>query len=800
MLTPTQIIEQMLKQVASYDAAHTTDTLDNSLLRVEANSLFRILRTIEETSGQRFIVTATGSHLDLIGQGMERPRLAGETDEEYRARLIYSPEFWNDCTVDGIKMMIKSYYGIDMENDEYDETRLVEPYKQAAHFFNKDKNPEEALDWEDYEGWVNPASDFGAEWMGDSTAPGAFEVHLRAFQLGEEKFLKKRQIKDEIMRIRAAGIVVFLYFHITHGADMLPPLLDRGTEFELMQQNKMDSPLVHEQYEVIITNREVSSIVSAARDKLSGKLSRRIVHDRQKNKCNDQSLEEFNQITDPYEIANREQGNAVHRSEPFVFRQSHLRNNCWNFFYGVKYEERDITIPPLISIPITALINNQSYVVGNILAKSMDEPYIVMEITGNKGNRTVYLDTSKEQEVFTNINTILDLQQAMANSKIGDLELKGNLTESINQSFRQQHKRAPIVHTYYTRPNPMVDELHHRRCEDVHGLEFYNIIEYVDFWWRVSSMEDGIISAPSIPYKLTIAKTNDGISDFWWRVTGIDGQVIGEPSKGQKLKIPGSSYLQPAMPKLDDANDWGIYYNQIDLFKICESSKQLVILEGYNPENLFFWQRSDIVSIKVSQPKDRFVLARLNIGSMLPNDPYLPWVSPLVQGGATTNSSLSIRFWENDWKKFLKWRIKALIKQGFNGIFLDGLGAWRDWQVAGQPPKDKEMRDLVAYIRNYISKILAQKNFILLAHGEEKWHFDKNYIDAIDGIVVENVFYEDGDALALSSIQERVNDLNLFLMLEKTVFVLEYLSDEDKKLAFFEQAELLNLKPWTGQN
>lgn len=798
MLTPTQLIEQMLKQVAEFDAAHTQGTLDNSLLRVEANSIFRILRTIEETSGQRFIVTATGSHLDLIGQGMQRPRLAGESDEEYRARLIYSPEFWNDCTVDGIKGMIKAYYGIDMDNDNYDETRLVEPYKQAAHFFNKEKNNEVALDWEDYEGWVDPSSDFGAEWMGDSTEPGAFEVHLKAFQVGEEKYIKKRHVKNELMRIRAAGIVVFLYFHMTYGADVIPPLLDKGNEFELAQQDSMDAPAVSEQYEVIITNGEVASIIAQATDKLSGKISRRIVHDRQINRCRNKTVSIFEEITDPYEIANLEQGNAVERPEPFVFRQSRLRNNCWNFFYGVKYEERDITIPSLISIPILATINNQTSVVGKIEAKSANTPFIVIEITGNKGNRTVYLTTNDSQEVFNNINTIVDLKEAMRSSEIGTLVLKGGLEASLNQAFRQQYKRSPVIHTYYTRPNPMIDEYHHARCEDVHGLDFYNIIEYVDFWWRVSSIEDGVVSTPSVPYKLTIAKTNDGVSDFWWRVTGIDGRAIGSPSRQQRFKVPGRSRLPYNQPKLSDINSWGMHLESISLLELCENNEQLSILEGYNPLNKFYWQRSDIASLKVSHPQDRLVLARLNIGCMPLDDPYLPWVPSLVQGGVSA-AAVAIRFWEQDWQKFIEWRIKSLVKQGFNGILLDGLDSWQMWNIEGQSTKEKEMRDLVVHIHRFVTKILVQTGFLLIANGQEQWHYDANYIDAINAIVVENVFFRDGTKLDFTTILDKVNELNLFMMLDKTVFVIESLDDYEQQVAFLEQASLLNLKPWIRQ-
>lgn len=787
MLTPTQILEQMLKQVADFDAAHVPTSLDNTLLRVEANSIFRILRTIEEVSGQRFLVTATGSYLDLIGQGMMKPRLGGESDDEYRARLIFNPQFWNDCTVDGIKQMIHSYYGIDI--DEYDETRLVELYKQAAVFFNKEQKSDN--DWEDYEGWVNPTSDFGAEWLGETTSPGAIEVHLKAFQDGEERFIKKRHMKERLMEIRAAGVVVFLYFHMTYGADLIPSMVDVGTEVELAQQDSIPSPAIYDQYELIITSGEVSQIIAQAKDELSGKLSKRIVHDKQKNKCNAQYFEDIRNDLTPYELAELEYGENTYRPEPFRFRQGRLRNDCWRFFYGVKYEERDITIPTKISIPLKAMINNESVLVGTMTAKSPSILYIVIEISGHKGNRTVYLATNTQQELYHGINSAIDLQTAMARSQIGEIAVEGiNFQASLNQMFRKQYKKEPIVHTFYTRPNPMLDDFHHYRCDDVHGLDFYSVIEYIDFWWRVSTVQEGVLSVPSVPHKLTLAKIKEGTSDFWWRVTAIDGKAVSGAQSAKHLRIVGEQTLplSSRLP-LGDIDAWSYNVEQSDIFSICTSSSQMVILNNYNLNTSYQWNRNDIVSIGTSYTPERVVIAELNIGAISINDPYLPWVDSLLQADVV-GGFIKIRAWKDEWFEFLKWRLDKIVQSGFHGILLSGLHIWGNDTISIQ-----NMHNLVNKIEHYLHNIKKKHGFYILVSYDqsqtEAW-ISSVFLQNIDAVVAQSIL----DVNLLLLHPSYINMLNLFVAQHKPVFVVtdSSLASEDKE-NFIQQMRVFGFVP-----
>ena len=826
MLTPNQILEQMLQHIVKFDGAHIPDSLDQAILKTESNKLFRILRVIEESSKQRFIVTASGAYLDLIGQGMEILRYPGEDDRSYRGRLAFNEHTWNNCTLNGIKEMIRHYYGIDIdaaagidlesekninnlppklegETDSdyfsrlsyYDDNRIMELWKQAACFHNKDRS--DAAPWSDDEGWIAPFTDFGAEWLGPTTMPGAFEVHLAAFQNGEEYLIKKRQVHQKLMAIRAAGIVVLLYFHLDFAVDSMDAPEAKISEIELINRDKLDIPkTTKETYEVIIQNGAVSSIVADIKDKLSGAISRRIVHDRQKNKCRQDYIEDVKTITDPYKLMELENGALARRSEPFRFRQSKMRNECWKMFYGVKYEEGDIAIDPKIRIPIKATVDGAQLTVASFIVEDPKIEYLVIEISGRKGKRTVALTSEVDVEQYDNINTAADLQMAIAGSKFGVLVLTSAFVGSapIDEAYPQEYDRTAKVKTYYVRKNPMVDESHFYRGEDLHGLDFYAVMDYVDFWWRVSTINEGKMSTPTVPQKLVIAKIKDGFSRFWWRITTFDGKIIHAPATQSPLELTGRSAMQDNDAKLSDIRSWGIQLKNVNPLDICSSHSDLFVIERYNPGNKRAWRRSDIISFRLSSAeKDKIILARLPIGGISLQDPQLPWV-PTILRGNVVGDIITIRFWLPEWFDFLKKIIDDIIESGFVGVYLDYMDTWPLWS-GEQPLSDFKIKELVASVNNYIKVIRSKKKFSVVVHGQENWWQDDNYLLSVDAIACENVLYNGSAAINTQEATDKVNALNVFKNKNKIVMIMDYITDMVMGAEFMNYAPLVNFVP-----
>jgi len=188
-----QIFENMLKMFLEWDGPYKEDSVDRVLLKTEANSLYKIKKDVDSNLRARFIMTAKGNDLDIIGEGMNRPRLAGEIDEAYRKRLIINDTFFNDSTLQGIKNAIRGYYGIDVDNDDYDDTKVVEVYREAL------KGGEDFIE--------------EAKFLGEETKEGKIEVHLMMVQTGDEVIISRAELFDKIYKTRAAGVLLYLIFH-----------------------------------------------------------------------------------------------------------------------------------------------------------------------------------------------------------------------------------------------------------------------------------------------------------------------------------------------------------------------------------------------------------------------------------------------------------------------------------------------------------------------------------------------------------------------------------------------------------
>lgn len=202
-----QIFETMLSMFLEWDGPYKTGSVDRVLLRTEANSLYKIKKDIDSNLRARFILTAKGDDLDIIGEGMNRPRLQGETDGDYRKRLIINDVFFNDSTVQGIKNAIRGYYGIDVDNDGLDDTKIVEVYREALK------------GGEDF--------DEGAKYLGEEFNEGVIEVHLMMVQEGDEIIIGRSELFDKIYKTRAAGVLLYLIFHSNYEDNFRMKLQDK---------------------------------------------------------------------------------------------------------------------------------------------------------------------------------------------------------------------------------------------------------------------------------------------------------------------------------------------------------------------------------------------------------------------------------------------------------------------------------------------------------------------------------------------------------------------------------------------
>ncbi len=216
-----QFFEDMLSNFLEWDGVYKIDSIDRALLKTEANSLYQISKDIDKNLRSRFVITAKNEDLDIIGEGMNRPRLAGESDSDYRKRLIVNDTFFNDSTVQGIKNALRGYYGIDIDNDNdnEDDTRLIELYKEALCCGDELNND--------------------VKFLGEEVKEGAIAIHLLMVQEGSEVIITREELFEKIYQTRAAGILLYLYWHGTEYDNIRKKLQDKTTLVSLVKNTEL---------------------------------------------------------------------------------------------------------------------------------------------------------------------------------------------------------------------------------------------------------------------------------------------------------------------------------------------------------------------------------------------------------------------------------------------------------------------------------------------------------------------------------------------------------------------------------
>lgn len=166
---------------------------------------------------------------------------------------------------------------------------------------------------------------------------------------------------------------------------------------------------------------------------------------------------------------------------------------------------------------------------------------------------------------------------------------------------------------------------------------------------------------------------------------------------------------------------------------------------------------------------------------------------PILPAGApkgTPASAYSVRFWDADWEKVLKSAVAEDRRDGFDGVCLFGLDAYRS-SLGEHPAAAQDMERLISDTAGDVRK--SASNFLIVVvdnDGMISKLTDKqraDYSGAIDAVVAQGVFYGGSKPVDndLNPNVEDITSLDQYRTLNKPVFVADYLNAADK-IADFE--------------
>ena len=161
-----------------------------------------------------------------------------------------------------------------------------------------------------------------------------------------------------------------------------------------------------------------------------------------------------------------------------------------------------------------------------------------------------------------------------------------------------------------------------------------------------------------------------------------------------------------------------------------------------------YFTQEEIEAVKKT---GKFVLAYFEVGAI---ENYRPeWddvPNDLLAGkvGGWPNEQF-VKFWDERWWPVVQGRVDQALKAGFNGAYLDLITAYEE--IKGTGLKREELAHRMVSLIERLSKYAKVKNpdFKVIAQNSPElysWNYwepkpNKKYIDAIDGIAIESVFY-----------------------------------------------------------
>lgn len=167
-----------------------------------------------------------------------------------------------------------------------------------------------------------------------------------------------------------------------------------------------------------------------------------------------------------------------------------------------------------------------------------------------------------------------------------------------------------------------------------------------------------------------------------------------------------------------------------------------------------------------------------------------------------------VKFWDKDWQKIIISKAVKIAQMGFNGVYLDIVDGYQHENVIAAYPGSKEqlrqeMENFVIRISNATKKInprfkiIPQNAVELIAHPNNKSQPNVNYLAAIDGMGVEDLWYDDDKQADWTKF-----DLAYIKMAQaqgKFILATSYPTDKNKQVLFVNNALKEKLIPFVGK-
>jgi cysteinyl-tRNA synthetase, unknown class len=209
------------------------------------------------------------------------------------------------------------------------------------------------------------------------------------------------------------------------------------------------------------------------------------------------------------------------------------------------------------------------------------------------------------------------------------------------------------------------------------------------------------------------------------------------------------------------------------------------VIDVYNDSAKFFTNAE--VAQMGGGPGGGLLLGYFSIGEAETYRDYFKTIPPSIIGPENPSwaGNYAVAYWTPEWRAVATGYIDRMIAAGYDGIYFDVVDVYeRAWSAANVPGGNAEaaMISLVTYLSAYAKAKNPQ--FEIWVNNAEKLLVHDTYLNAIDGMYKENLFYKDNGSLESTTVTNwSLNLINRAIAAGKDVVAIEYVAGNAAKVA-----------------
>jgi cysteinyl-tRNA synthetase len=235
----------------------------------------------------------------------------------------------------------------------------------------------------------------------------------------------------------------------------------------------------------------------------------------------------------------------------------------------------------------------------------------------------------------------------------------------------------------------------------------------------------------------------------------------------------------------------------VDPAKIAKAPFDVQVVETENDSGVPFTS----AQVSVMKSGGSQVLGYFNLGEAENYRDYFSALPKSIIGpqDADWPGNFNVAYWTPEWKAVAQKAIDQMISAGYNGIYFDVVDEfYSSWAKSHDPSAEQDMVNLVVSLKQYA--VSKAPNFKVWVNGAEELLDHANYVNAIDGMFKEELYYTDsGKKQPAAETQYTLENLQKAVAAGKPVVAIEYVNGATKIADVHTQAAHDGLGSYVGQ-